>query len=354
MVELRPETDLRLLSGRLSQLAETPYFSPRLHSFTDALVAAIGLALDEKPAPPILRGIADSVAVSYEYLAGSTSREAPHEIKYALETILPEWVSRPVLITTSLQTSRVGFHFLPNDPWSTISTLLPSAAILKFDPILILMGLPRLYQHKPIFCGPLYHELGHFVDIHLNVSQLSMLMYPPPPTADANTRKIILHWRMEHFADLFSASYIGESSILALEEIAPGAGASATHPATALRGQIVREYLSGTSNQTVDMFNNILGKIKAPLLKIRYEDPDIASSFDDLRPHHIESPAQLHGLFNASWTYLAKALDTRVMPWSTRPLDHGGIEKVVNDLTEKSLRNYFIRMRWDSVTANSR
>ena len=217
---MRPRVDLRLISGSLQQLSATPYFDARLHQYSESLRAAIDFALKSNPPLPdaSLSILTRVVWRAHQYLAGSISREAPYEVKLCLSKALADWIQKECLITTALVDEPHGFHFLRADPWSILKSVVPSFPVGAFDPILVLIGVPRLYKHKPLFCIPLYHELGHFIDQHYGVSDFVVLNNSPPLNFPSQSWQS--HWA-EHFADLFAACYVGMASVQVLEALAP-------------------------------------------------------------------------------------------------------------------------------------
>jgi hypothetical protein len=348
---LRAEIDLYLLRTSLRNLALTPYFSTHVLSYSDHLCRVIDYALTVNPTPPetSLRRLSHFIWQAHQYLAGSISKEAPYEVQFCLERALTEWAKKPCIITTGLLDAELNYHFNAFDPWAEVRALFPHFDTQGFDRVLVLIGLPRLYRHKPLFCIPLYHELGHFVDrhwgitpfIHLrsvqnNGSYLGISLSPP-------------HWA-EHFADLFAACYVGQSSTGLLQALGPNNQANATHPATADRIDLVQKFISGAQDPRLDVIRNVLQQISAPALKVRHKVPDLADSYDDLRPLTIDSEEYLHGLFEASWNYFSACEVKPDSPWTSRPLDLAELEKVVNDLTEKSIRNFSVKKMW-SVNA---
>jgi hypothetical protein len=81
-------------------------------------------------------------------------------------------------------------------------------------------------------------------------------------------------------------------------------------------------------------------------LRSRLQVPNVVADFDDIRPYEFANGQELFGLFYAGWRYLNDALDGGNAAWAlaaTTP----GIEQIVNDLTEKSIRNYAIVERWN-------
>ncbi|KRQ02750.1 hypothetical protein AOQ72_06630 [Bradyrhizobium yuanmingense] len=326
----------------MRECQETTYFSGKLHTFTARLIEVIDHVLQNESSlgPDIVRTFASHALSANRYLAGSTTKESPYEVEYCLQAVIPKWSKRDCLITTALTDER-DFHFRPTDPWAFVKAALPKYDTAGFDPLLVQLGVPRVYSHKPLYCVPLYHELGHFVDVSNGVTNLSSLIQRPNSAWE-------LQHRLEHFADLFAAAYIGRCSIRALEIIAPNNATSATHPSTADRVALVEDFLAGRSNGLIPLFQTCLQHLGLPPLQIEHSAPVLRPAFDDIRTHAIANKSELHGIFNAAWEYLEDALDNRSAPWIAPNSTIAEIERVVNDLTEKSIRNASIRERWDS------
>jgi hypothetical protein len=342
---LRPRIDLFLVRDSLRDYLETTYFSGKLHTFTARLIEAIEYVLDNQSSlnPDVVKDFSYHALMANRYLAGSTTKESPYELEYCLRAVIRKWSKRDCLITTALTDGR-DFHFYPVDPWEFVKTALPNFDTKGFDAPLVQLGVPRIYSHKPLFCIPLYHELGHFVDISNSVVELSLLRQP------ATTPYEHAH-RREHFADLFAAAYVGESSIRTLETIAPNHPATASHPATKDRVAMARDFLGGRLTPLIALFQGCLVQLGLPALKIEYSSPSIRDAFDDIRTFQISSEAELHGLFESAWKYFEDALDKRAAPWASTGMTDAEIERIVNDLTEKSIRNASIRERWSSGAA---
>jgi hypothetical protein len=330
------------LRDSLVASAEITYFSGRLHLFTTRLIEAIDhvLANAATYAPDTVRAFASHIRSAERYLSGSTTKDAPYEIEYCLRHALSARIKREFLITTAL-TDDQDFHFLPSDPWQFIVKTISGYDAKGFDALLVQLGVPRIYCHKPIFCIPLYHELGHFVDVHYRLTDYSLL-------AHASVHPSSQSHRHEHFADLFAACYVGSSSIETLKTIAPNNPTTSTHPSTADRVVLVEKLLSGQNDPLIEMFRGVMAKLGAGSLGPEFKAPTVKQSFDDIRTYRIADIPELHGIFESAWNYLSDALDTRSPPWVKSTFTEGDIEKVVNDLTEKSVRNKSIRERWAS------
>lgn len=365
---MRSKTDLYLLRDAIGQLAETTYFSRRLHEFTERIVEVIDYVLANEAviAPAIVNDFRNSMHRTYVYLAGSTTKEAPYEMEYCLQKALAPWVARETIITTAL-TNHHDFHFAPADPWKFVTQYLatvggqPSYDTRGYSPLLVQLGLPRLYRHKPIYCIPLYHELGHFVDELYSITDLSAVLDPNflatghlgfPPTITIQQRdRIERNHRKEYFCDLFGAAHAGRAFVETLQTIAPTAPPLPTHPSTTDRMRSVDEFLSGRTTPLIDVFQRALAQQQKPALSIQHRLPAVSGAYDDLRPYHVADQQELHGTLGAAWAYLSDSLDNRRAPWITQATTDAHIERVANDLTEKTLRNASIRERWSNGTA---
>ena len=152
--------------------------------------------------------------------------------------------------------------------------------------------------------------------------------------------------RMEYFADLFSAYYIGRSGIEFLNEIAGSNSVSDTHPATKDRLAVVDAFLKGEKNIVVDLFNDTLKAKSLKTLTPPTQFPNIEIEFNNVRPYPIKTKSDLHLFINSGWNYLCKSWKNPVMNWKL--LEKNQAERAVNDLVEKSIRNFMIREKWSS------
>jgi hypothetical protein len=344
---LRPRVDLNLIRDSLRQLNDSTYFESRLHEFTDHLVRAINhvLASPGKYDPRIEQQFAILMHVVQSHLAGSTANEIPFEVVYCLRDALRRWSGRRAAIVTEL-TAAHDFRMIPVDPWEFIRSTLAGYDTGGFEQPLVMIGVPRLYAHKPIFCIPLYHELGHFVDTTNRISEASMLVDRSPiatPGADE------LSYRREFFADLFAACFIGSGSVSPLSIIAPNVPPSRTHPSTRERKRVVDAFLAGSSEPIVTMFQNILVRQSLPPLQRVAARVSVDADFDELRTFQANSIEEVHGLYESAWNYMFTAIDGGRNPWEIAPLTEGAIEAISNDLTEKSIRNFAIRTAWNEA-----
>lgn len=348
---MRPRVDLNLISQSLRQLNDSGYFERKLHDFTDKLIAAIEHVLSSPGMydPAIEADFANHMSDVQSYLSGSTTNEIPYEVVYCLRDALKRWEKRNTIILTQL-TERHNFHFRPSDPWQFIRKTLTGFDSSGFDVFLVLIGVPRLYSHKPLFCIPLYHELGHFVDVTHKISEVSLLLSPSViPFPD-----VALSHRREHFADLYSSSFVGRAGVSALETIAPNHPPSNTHPATLDRVAVVEAFLNGQPHPLVNFFQNALAQLSLPALSTVYQSVSVQPEFNDLRTFRPQSPEAMHGMLESAWAYMLDVIANSRNPWQLDSMSEGATEKIINDLTEKSIRNFAIRTAWNATANPSR
>jgi len=349
---LRPRVDLHLTAETLRQLRDSAYFERKLHEFTDHLIGAIEHLLSNPGTYDLAveTQFAEQMRFVQSYLSGSTNNEVPYEVVYCLGNALRRWGHPDAVVVTYLTEGQDSFHLLPLDPWLFIQQAITGYNAGGFSLPVVMMGVPRLYAHKPVFCVPLFHELGHFVDFGQRVSQASLLLNP---TAFAPAGGNELHHRREYFADLFCASFVGRSSVAALEAIAPGHPASDTHPATTERVRVVEAFLSGTSDPIIDTFQAALAALGLPTLQVAFKPVAVTADFDDVRTFVASSIEEVFGLFDSAWNYLFDAIDKSRNPWNFQSASAGDIANLTNDLTEKSIRNFAIRQMWDDASSRT-
>lgn len=340
---------------RLNEISETPYFHSSLSDFTKQLAEVARKLLDQYPPaipPEAVDVFIASIASATNFLIGSTSKKIPYEIAHCLRLASAGWTTKTPLITTALSPDLYrGFYFLGVD--QNFYTYAESFLEVKFTNELVQISLPEIYRRRPLYCTPLYHELGHFIDSHRGITDLSMMFadvnWPLPSFnlsafKDLDKKFIQQRHRMEYFADLFSASYTGRSGREFLAAFAGNQPASTTHPATEDRLKVVDEFLAGKSNPILDLFQHTLATMQLNPLQIRYSSPVLEPEFDNVRPYSLSVEQEVHGIFDSGWMYLCESWEKPRGCWST--LDKSRREQAVNDLIEKSIRNHMITSKW--------
>lgn len=350
---MRAHTDLILLRDGLRTLTETPYFNSNLSKFLSSLHDVISHVLESNPPLPsvIVEQVSGIAWLCHSYLQGSTSKDIPYEVSYCLEKAIVDWLPSGGIVTTTL-TDDKNYHLRPADPWSAIEKAVPAYSGASTRMPLVMIGLPRLYKHKPLYCIPLYHELGHFVDNALGVTQsiILKLLTSAAIQPDQKSIDIATNYFKEYFADLFASSYVGEANLAVLNTIAPNAQDSFTHPSTQKRGDVVNAFLGGGAHPVLDLVQEACRQQAGRDLRLCFTKPSIQGAFDDVRPAELRTTAEVHGLFPVAWDYLTDALDTKRPDWcKVSGFDVSRIEAVVNDLVEKSIRNLSVVEKWNNA-----
>ncbi|MGV3581659.1 MAG: hypothetical protein ACO1N8_05070 [Methylophilus sp.] len=354
------KTNLHLLGSQLEEIAETPYFSDHLNEYLNQLRKVVESTLEQYSALPtdVLSTLTNEIGSITKFLAGSTSKRIPYEIVYSLRLGLNSWINKNAIITTAISPDfRSGFYFQGVNQQFNI--LAKSYLDIDFNNELVQISLPQLYRHRPLYNIPLFHELGHFLDTHHQITSFTLMLDAniPLPNVDPKTlnpailRAIQTNHRMEYFADIYAASYIGRAYHKFLESFAPNNPASMTHPATLDRLTLINKFLNSESDILIDLFNKAIMGLNLPELKINFVEPNIEDCFSNFRPYSLASDAEVHGIFSAAWIYLEKILAKPDGAWKV--FTEAQIEKTINNLVEKSIRNRMVIERWSSGSNNT-
>lgn len=355
-------TQLTLVRNKLREISESPYFSKDLHKYLVQLNSVADklcddhASIDEQTIVMCTQFITNAV----NFFNSSTTKKIPYEIVYCLNEACQQWISDKTLITTALSPDIMGFYFKPIN--KEFYDFFENTLNISFDAELIQISLPEIYRRRPLFSTPLYHELGHYVDISRGISELSAFYFRQKdngilPIPDGKVKwndsdsDIWLNHCREYFADLFSSQFVGRSGIDLLKKLAGGASSSITHPSTQSRIKIVEDFLSQTKNPVVDMFNAVIealhkdNKLLCSNLSLPLAQKDVSVAFDNVRPFEISDKTEMHSFIDTSWHYLCNIWDNPTGVWAG--LSKEAIEKTINDLVEKSIRNVMVIEKWD-------
>lgn len=174
--------------------------------------------------------------------------QIPYEVVYAIEKAAKDWGTSNILITTAIiQEANFYFHSSNRDFFDSIEIEL--GIKINYQPVQI--ALPYIYRHKPLFCVPLFHEFGHFVDTDNGIVTISLLnssedVGPDLPDVKASSeiaklsgrereywKSVVMMHRKEYFADLVGVAYrhlrldprlhLGTDAVLVPSVLAAGA-----------------------------------------------------------------------------------------------------------------------------------
>jgi hypothetical protein len=337
------KNDLALIESYLSEVIHTPYFDADTLEYVNGLLSIVRSIITNYAAypPDFLLGLRALLWGSSKYLSGTTSREVPYEAVFALRKALRDWTTEEFLITTALLED-LQYHFFGLDAIQILRKSVPSLVPSSMNKLLVQMALPKLYRNRPLYSVALYHELGHFVDGHRGVIKMSLLLQPQV------VNPLSQQHRAEHFCDLLAAGYVGTAMCKLLNHITPNAPESQSHPATSVRIGVIEDFLANRTNAVVELLQQALTNLKMPSLVIRFVEPSVTTAFENIRPYAIRSEQELHGILPAAWTFLEQAGLRHGLPWSQ--LGDEDVVRIINDLVEKSIRNFSIREKWNAAT----
>lgn len=295
--------------------------------------------------------ILNYIFTGLEYLDNSTLNIIPYEIISCLEYALDDWVDKDkFIIVTSLSNKNLDFYFKSNfsdEFFNLLNSYITTLYSLKITHRLIRISLPKVLSRDYLSCVVLYHELGHFVDLELNLSIKLFLnkfrVYQPRN----NHEQMFLSHKMEYFADLFAAQYINDASSLFLNHISSETPDSISHPATLKRLNVVNNFLNGVNCPELNEFNSVLSATGSKILKIRYSiiDKD-KSNFLKLVPQVISDESQLHYIFKLGWDFWENSESNFLSTFQPRQKYH-----IINNLIEKSISNYTITKKWQTISS---
>jgi hypothetical protein len=284
------------------------------------------------------------------YLDDSTLNVSPYETAYCLKEALKDWIAdeelERLIIVTSLSSRISDFYFegYSKEQVDSFQSFILIRFGVQINHRLIRIGMPKALTKDCLSAVFLFHELGHFVDDELKISErIFFAKYSKPPYLFASEEEVqFFYHTKEYFADLFAAQYIGNSSCLYLMQIAPDAIDSLTHPATCERNRFTNLFLDGEPFEILDQFQNALKKAGCGLLEIRHltlrtED----SGFAKLQAHLVQNSEMLFSLFKLGWDSWTLSDANFLREFEPRQRFY-----ILNNLIEKSVSNYEVSTLW--------
>ncbi|MDV3952334.1 hypothetical protein CMT77_08935 [Elizabethkingia anophelis] len=285
-----------------------------------------------------------------EFLDNSTLNLIPFETVSCLEKVLEEWIiDDNFIIATSLSNTNLDFRFKSEDIefFNLMNDTISSLYGIRISKRLIRIILPRVLARDYLSIVVLYHELGHFIDYELKVSQNIFYKKSGFKSVYDNSEIQYLYHTMEYFADIFAAQYINNASNMFLDYIASDALDSHTHPATKNRIKMVDDFLNNECISLVDQFNCVLTLQAKPDIRIRHRLFDIDNSdFNEFIPQQINSDEELHSIFKLGWDFWNTS-DTN----NLNKVPHKQRYNIINNLVEKSISNYIVTENWNKITS---
>lgn len=285
-----------------------------------------------------------------EFLDNSTLNVIPYEIISCLQIALDEWIKNDgFIIVTSLSNRNLEFYFESDDLefFNNLNSYIYNLYGLNITNRLIKIVLPKSLSRDYLSIVVLYHELGHFVDTELHISDKIIInKYGVLPVYTQLQLKEYNHYK-EFFADLFAAQYINDASNLFLNYIAYNNLDSYTHPSTKKRIEVVDNFLNELNNPEVLEINSALVNSGNEAFKIRHQKIFLKKSdFLNLIPQKISNDSELHYLFKLGWECWNTSETNFLKKFSSRQKYH-----IINNLIEKSISNYTITKKWQEISS---
>ena len=359
---------LQLLEEQLEKLSRSSFFADELSDYIAELRNTV-LRLEQdigaatpQLSPDLVAQIVDSIWHATQFLTGTTSNRVPYEVTYLLREVLLDWNLGDSIVTTSLIQSPDFYCESVLRAPSEVLKGLPTSGV-ALSKYLVQIGVPEIFQHMPLFCAPLYHELAHYVDQRSRVIK-KLLIYREAEVAEAlpATRyfekplapTVVRDHVTEHFCDLFAACYVGCCVTDYISQWSQNGGPERTHPLPEDRAQLTSDFISGRQNTLIDLLREAVDSEDIGFKLIpRYTLPNVEACFRDVRPARITQLSELHGLLPAADAFL-KTLLMNPGKFTIYPI--GGVPPgrrvaLVNDLVEKSIRNFMISKAWNDSLA---
>lgn len=305
----------------------------------------------------------DFVFKSIEFLKDSTLNTLPFEVVSCLNRAMNDWIdAKNFIVVTSLQSNLYAFSYdIEYARNYTFYRSLEAEYQIEFKRKLVQINLPLALSRDYLCSVALYHELGHFVDKEHLFSRLAQAefnsmrrrdrskLYPyfPYMGSGDNQKKLGYHLG-EYFCDLFAAQYVGDTLNYYLEYITTYSDTdTGMHPSTQNRSKVVDDFLAGRYNPVVNLIQKVLEQTVAKRLEIKYDEID-STDFYRLIPYDIKNDRELHGIFNYGWKVWRSdfSLFNKHMEYDVH-LDESAIYKIINNLMEKSIGNYFVTEAWE-------
>lgn len=305
----------------------------------------------------------DFIFKSLEFLKDSTLNTIPFEVVGCLDRAMSDWIDpEKFIIVTSLQNSLYSFSYdLSYAKNDIFYQSLQTEYGINFERKLIQINLPLNLSKDYLSSVALYHELGHFVDLQHSITSVAAYdiwsgnfkekaslekFLPLLKETELDRFKLFYHLG-EYFCDLFAAQYIGDTLGLFLEYItSKGELDSPTHPSTVNRIEVISDFVNGNENPLINYLQSVVHELTDKNLENRF-DRVTSEDFYALVPYDIQNDRELHGTIVYGWDVWMEDFKkfNDGMKYDVN-LSEDTIYRVINNLVEKSIGNYFTVQNW--------
>jgi hypothetical protein len=285
---------------------------------------------------------------SLEFLDDSTLNATPYEIVTCLSRALKDWIGdENFIIVTSLSNKQYSFSLesIGLEKSNQLKQIIKDLYDHDLQYRLIKINLPKLLVRDYLSCVVLYHELGHFIDNELNISNRIFIEKFKTYYVSTPEQTAFLNHTKEFFADLFAAQYVSNASNIYLNHIAFENPDSETHPATEKRIKVVEDFLSRKKNLDIDVIQKMLSDLSLETFHIRCKNIDAKkNAFLNTIPHEILDDLELHAVFKLGWDIWLDS-DSNFLNKFPKTQRY----YIVNNLIEKSISNYNVIETWHKI-----
>lgn len=299
---------------------------------------------------------------SLEFLKDSTLSSMPFEVVNCLNEAMHDWIDQEFIIVTSLNNNTLAFSY---DPTLALEDFVYQSMDIQygitFEKRLVQINLPLILSRDYFSLVVLYHELGHFIDLKYRISKIAAIelnslsdvdfaQYQHYLVGGKNEKEILEDHLAEYFCDIFAAQYIGKSSNYYLQYLTKNSDrASFSHPSTLNRVKIVDDFIHNVDNPIVNFIKKItINRSSRDLIK-RHEDI-YSDEFYNFLPLEIDNTKKLHGVYAYAWEIWLQGADNfKANAGLTGEFTYDNAYKVLNNLVEKSIGNYFVVKNWEAA-----
>jgi len=337
-------------------------YHANLNLLFDSIVASTTPSLDDAAVYNKQEQL-NFIFTSLEFLKDSTLNAIPFEVVSCLNLAMYDWVDKDeYIIVTSLNNNINSFSY---DPTLALQDFLYQSIAtdynITFNKRLVQINLPLILSKDYFSSVVLYHELGHFIDLKYGISEKIALHIALLPQLEKN--KLVLYIPYinqinvhnyqvltphiaEYFCDVFASQYIGSTSNYYLKYLTKNSNIYGNyHPATTNRITLVDNFISKNQDVLLDIIQIFTRDSSKRLLQKRYDEIS-SEDFYKFIPAEISSASELHGVFNYGWNVYLNDWDAFKTLSHVENLTGNQAYKIINNLIEKSIGNYFINEDW--------
>lgn len=319
---------------------------------------------------------------SLALLDNNTISSVPHEYVECLNIAARQWLTDFDNYIIVMVDGQYAIEPQVEDTWS-FYPLVKSKLGVEFKSVLLKVIMPRQLSRDYLTNVCLFHELGHFIDTKLKISESAYkdqlfdkwvngksseidAWFSAGKSAyltktDSGVTKIIgdiqsVYYLKEYFADLFGSQYVGENILNYLDYINDNPSLDyPKHPSDYKRRQMYQDFSKNniSSNPVLEsLYESTLAQAKRGLSQ-QYVDIDKTDMLM-LVPAELNNEQQLLSVFKMGWeVYLGGSKPIEDQNGINKQLPPDRIYECVNNLIEKSINNFLVVRDWNEAKPKS-